>query len=559
MTPEAASGMQGYRPTGPATGGAGGGVAATDAARYMAEGKYAQAFALYALDAELAEQRGDGAAASDAWSEAGRAALRGMDADRAAASFRRALIALPAHTPDRPACVARIYSQLAAAAYRGCWMLVARDAAALAYRLGQRSGDPARMGKALYNLALAERYLGPGHWDAARDHLMLAHETLARPAPGSEAAFALHALGWLQIDRGDLAEAERTLTAARAALRAAGQPAAIVEVEMVRLLARRGAYREALRRGRALLDHGELQWRVHPTGHLSALGAYAWACASSDPDEALAVTRRALVLALSVGFCPDVLDLLPMVQQLCAITGQPVRASEREALAKVWRRCYARRADTPSVMWKGVRGRGDVAEGDRDLARSGGAGGLRPGSRSRAGEPAGDLFGGSGDPGLDRQGADGEAARGAAGAPVRRSGSGRHVEVQAPAEPVLVMNPMEPGVVTYAGARVALTHHEYGLLTVLAESPGVCQSYGRILTQVWGAQGNDTLLWLGGLYQAKSRLVRKLREKWPDGPTPIQSRPRRGLVLTLAPEAVLRLPQLPHLPLRPPGASKPAQ
>jgi len=301
------------------------------AARRRSEGKFAEAEQLYTAAAELAA---DPEHAAQLWNNAGLCALKVYDTDRAVRCFRSALEAATQIPGGDAGRLRRLYANLTAAYYEGARMREAWNAAHQALLLAEGAGDPKAAGHALYNLGLAERYLG--EFAEAAKLFAAARRQYLEAGERSLAADALHNIGWVLLDREDLAAAERALLEARAEKAALGEPVARIEVELGRLAYKRGDWLAALASAVEIAESAEAI--VDPVTRLQALALAAEAAAHDDLDAALHYVTEAVGLALSLGRPPLLLDLMPIVIRLRAEAGQPVAEAERMLAQEMYER-----------------------------------------------------------------------------------------------------------------------------------------------------------------------------------------------------------------------------
>ncbi|MDQ7821105.1 MAG: tetratricopeptide repeat protein [Armatimonadota bacterium] len=272
-----------------------------------------QAYPLYARAAELAEAA-DPDEASKLWGRAGACALEAGDADAAAACFRKAVELVSLDHLDRHGRLTRLYANLTAALYQASRIREAWDAGRQALLLAEEGGRPRAIAQALYNLGLAERYLGA--FDEAAKLFREARAAYLEAGMASQAADALHNLGWVHGDRGEFDAAEAALGQAGDEKAALGEPRARIRVERARLQLLRGDWVGSLVETLEVIDTAESL--TDPDTYLQALLVAADASRADDLAVALGYARMAVELAVSLGRPPALLDLLPLVVRLHA-------------------------------------------------------------------------------------------------------------------------------------------------------------------------------------------------------------------------------------------------
>jgi len=304
------------------------------ALRYREAGKLAQALPLYMQAGQLAE-REDADEASKLWNNAGMCALHVHDADTAVTCLRNAIeLVTPGH-PDRRGRLSRLYSNLTAAYYQGARIREAWDAGRQALMLAEENGSPRAVAQALYNLGLAERYLGA--FEEAIKIFTTARRLYQQASAPALAADALHNTGWVHLDRAEVEEAEAALLQARTEQIGLGAPTARIDVELARVSLRRGNWIGALTALLQLIETAESL--TEPQTHLQALLVAADAARYDNLETALQYADTALDLALTLGRPPILLDLMPLIIRLRAEADLPLSEQE-QALAK---ELYARR------------------------------------------------------------------------------------------------------------------------------------------------------------------------------------------------------------------------
>lgn len=301
------------------------------ALHYREEGKYAEAEGLYAAAADLAE---DPASAAVLWNNAGICALRTYDTDRAVECFRSAVeAATQIPSGDGPR-LSKIYAHLTAAYYEGSRMREAWSAAHQALILAEETAEPKPIARALYNLGLAERYLG--EWAEALKLFATARRKYQEAGESSLAADALHNLGWVYLDRGDLEAAEQVLREARVEKVALGQPVARIDLELGRLTLKRGNWLAALAVSVEIAESVEAA--TDPVTRLQALTLAAEAAEHDDLQAAFHYAGEAMALAVSLGRPPALLDLMPVVIRLRANAGLALVEEERALANEMFER-----------------------------------------------------------------------------------------------------------------------------------------------------------------------------------------------------------------------------
>lgn len=298
------------------------------ALHYRDEGKLAQALPVYVQAASLAEAD-DTEHAAKLWNNAGICALKVYDPDRAAECFRNALEATMEGPLDHEGRLSRLYANLTAAYYEGSRIREAWDAARQALMMAEEIGDPKAVGHALYNLGLAERYLG--EFDEAIKLFAEARRRYLEAGEASRAADAMHNIGWVRLDRVEPEVAEPALWLARDEKRALGESTARIELELARLSLARENWIAALSTALAIAESAEA-W-TDPVTRIQALTLAAEAAGHGDLPAALHYAAAALNLALSMGRPPILLDLLPLLIRLRADAGQAL-SHEEHALAR---------------------------------------------------------------------------------------------------------------------------------------------------------------------------------------------------------------------------------
>lgn len=318
------------------------------ALHYRDEGKLAQALPVYVQAASLAETD-DTDEAARLWSNAGVCALKVFDPDHAVECFRNAIdLATVDHT-DRQGRLARLYANLTAAYYQGSRIREAWDAGRQALLLAEESKNPRAIGAALFNLGLAERYLGD--FDEALKLFAAARRQYLKAGAASEAADALHNTGWVHLDRQELQEAEEVLRQAREEKRALGEPTARIDVELARLSLLRDNWIGALN---AVLHVAETaEALTDPMTRTQALLVAAEAAQHDSLTPALHYAETALALALGLGYPPILLDIMPLLIRLRNAADLPHSERERDLATDLYARrhgVHARRGSHVEVQ-----------------------------------------------------------------------------------------------------------------------------------------------------------------------------------------------------------------
>lgn len=298
---------------------------------YRAEGKFAQAQGLYAATADLA---GDPEHAARMWNNAGICALKTYDTDRAAECFRSALEATMQIPGGDRMRLSKLYAHLTAAYYEGSRVREAWNAARQALLLAEEADDPKAAARALYNLGLAERYLG--EFSEALKLFTIARRKYLEAGEASLAADALHNMGWVQLDQDDIDAGEQSLQQARAEKTALGQPAGRIDLELARLALRRGNWLIALASAVEIAESVEAM--TDPVTRLQALTLAAEAGQHDDLQAALHYLSEAVALAVSLGRPPMLLDLMPLVIRLRAEAGEPLSDQEMALAQEMFER-----------------------------------------------------------------------------------------------------------------------------------------------------------------------------------------------------------------------------
>ncbi|HXF81695.1 MAG TPA: tetratricopeptide repeat protein, partial [bacterium] len=280
--------------------------------------------------ADLAD---DPAQAAILWNNAGVCALRVYEPDRAIQCFRQAIEAAQMGPSDGRR-LSRLYAHLTAACYEASRMREAWAAAHQALLLAEEFDDIEATGKALYNLGLAERYLGEG--SEALKLFAASRRNFQESGNAASAADALHNMGWVQLDRGELEEAERSLLAARAERTALWLPVGRIDLELARLALKRGNWLAALAQAVEIAESVEAA--TDPVTKLQALILAAEASERDDLAAAFYYAGEALALGLSLGRPPALLDLMPVIVRLHANAGSQMPAEERALAAELFER-----------------------------------------------------------------------------------------------------------------------------------------------------------------------------------------------------------------------------
>ncbi len=283
------------------------------ALRFRTRGRVGQAFPLYARAAQLAEAA-DPDEASKLWGRAGACALEAGHADAAAACFRQAVDLVSFDHLDRHGRLTRLYANLTAALYQGSRIREAWDAGRQALLLAEEGGRSRAIAQALYNLGLAERYLG-GFEEAAK-LFREARTAYLEAGLSSRAAEALHNLGWVHGDRGEFEAADAALRQAWVEKAVLGESVARIQVELARLRLLRGDWVGSLAGALEVIE--AVESLTDPETYLQALTVAAEASRADDLAAALDYARMAVDLAVSLGRPPALLDLLPLVVRLHA-------------------------------------------------------------------------------------------------------------------------------------------------------------------------------------------------------------------------------------------------